>query len=169
MRPHAVKHRRGFTLIECVIALGVLFVGGYATAQLVNVLGSSTSRVDATTEAVGYANMVLAQINDARFFSPTDLDPGLTVGTHATPAGGAIDAVGTFPAVNPTMSVVYEVVACARCTDPFSNGQVALGGVEVIVTIDNVPPHERLRGPMRFFTRKEFAPSNTDPALIRGW
>ena len=176
MRTATVTNRgnRGFTLMECMIALGLLLVSGLATAQLVTVLGSSSQKVDATTEAVALANVLTAEINDAKFFSVTNLDPGLAVGPHATAVtGSTITSVGSYPSVRPIFLATYEVLTCTACNDPFGDGQVALGGVDIVVTIDNDPSRARgdwrLRGPLHFFTRKEFAPSSTDPTLIRGW
>src|SRR5262245_18719074 len=81
--------QRGFTLMEVMIALGLLLLSGLATAQLVTVLGESTQKIDATTEAVALAHVLVAEINDSRFLSATNLDPGLTVGAHATAATGS--------------------------------------------------------------------------------
>jgi hypothetical protein len=154
-----------------MVALALLFIGGIATAQLVNVLGKSSTKVDAATDAIALANVVIAQINDAAFY-PTVQDPGLSIGVHngPNPPASTIQAIGLVPPVNPQFRVSYEVIACTRCRDPYANGSVSLDGIEIIVTVDNATNQIRkLRSPMRFFVRKELAPSNTDPAFLRGW
>ncbi len=181
------KIQRGFTLLECVVAIGVLAVGSLATASLVDYMTRATSDVSSKTEALALATRLVAEIQDARLIIG-NADPGLVDGAGAplsdslgeisTPiAGSNISSVGQFEpgaalpgGPNPTLDVRYEVRGCVTCADPFATGTASLGGIEVLVSVYNVPPHRKLVRPLRLMIRKEFSPPGSSPGVaVRGW
>lgn len=181
------KTQRGFTLLECVVAIGVLAVGSLATATLVDYMTRATSDVSSKTEALALATRLVAEIQDARMIIG-NADPGLVDGAgaplsntmgeiNAPVAGSSIASVGRFEpgatgpgGPNPTLEVRYEVRNCVTCVDPFATGTASLGGIEVLVSVYNVPPHRKLVRPVRLMVRKEFSPPGASAGVaVRGW
>lgn len=180
------KVHHGFTLIECMTALAVLGIGGMATAQLITVLINGAASTGAHTEAMALASRLVAEINDARFVTGAE-DAGLVSG--GAPAGyrnypvvaSTIQTVGEFTALGEPTSpgqgayiVSYEVVNCTACANPFADGQVGLGGVEVLVTVQSAlnisnSKTPRLLRPLHLLIRKEYSPTGASGAAIRGW
>ena len=181
------KRSYGFTLLECVVAIGVLAVGALATASLVDFMTRSTTDVSTKTEALALATRLIAEIQDARMIIG-NADPGLVDGAGvpvsnglgeicAPIAGSDISSVGAFEpgattpgGLNPILNVCYEVRGCATCTDPYGTGAASLGGVEILVSVYNFNPHRKLVQPIRLMVRKEFSPPGSSGGVaVRGW
>lgn len=182
--PKLKNGRGGFTLVEVLVALGVLSIGGLATLQLIGVLIGGNNSMSANIEATTLANQTIAQISLARFI-PNDPnnDQGLVAGAlYTAPVGGnsVITTVGLFdpngqPVAtindNPRYSVSYAVANCTTCSQP-SPGAAALqgpGGVEVVVEVDNALADGPLFQPVRMVIRKTFSSSAAPLGQVRGF
>jgi prepilin-type N-terminal cleavage/methylation domain-containing protein len=145
---------RGFTLLECIVAVGLLAIGGLATARLIGVLYGSSDTVSGVTDGTSLATTLMSEIAQARY-QPGTTDPGLAIGYHAAPVGGSqIQSLGSPSLINGAYQVSYEVQSCVLCNNPYAMG-VNLGGLEVVVTVQNNPPYTHLRAPLNFYLRKE--------------
>jgi hypothetical protein len=144
-----------------MVAVGLLALGGLATARLLGVLSTTSNTVAGVTDGTTFATSLISEIMSAQYEPNTTpvpvVDPGLVPGVYNAPApGSAITTVGNLPIgdPNPTMTASYEVVVCQLCNNPFNTGQT-LGGLDILVTIQNVPGYTRLRAPINFYLRKE--------------
>jgi prepilin-type N-terminal cleavage/methylation domain-containing protein len=179
--------RRGFTLIEVMVAVAVLAVAALGTLGLIFVLTRSNEHVGGQSDALALATQIISEIQNAPFLAGAgNQDPGLTViGPQSEAvAGSMIRTVGRFNPGSMTpvpdaqaafYNVRYEVIAW---NDP-STGLP--GGVEVLVTVDNdlsaqreaaganrvqertIP--QRLLSPVQLVVRRELAGS---PAVANG-
>lgn len=180
---------RGFTLVECIMALAVVGIGAVATAKMVTMMYKSTSDTHAVAEAVALATRVIAEVNDASMVPGLE-DPGLissgqAISNVASPAeiqapipNSRIQSIGKFatgslvPGIGtPTLLVTYEVRNCTVCGIPYPSnpGLTSINGVDVMVSVYNVPPFTRLTRPLHFLVRKNYQPSMQDlkPANLR--
>lgn len=171
------KNSRGFTLLEVMVATGILAVAGLGTLSLIGVLTRSNTHVSAQTEALALATQLVSEIQNAPYLAGAgNQDPGLlAIGEVTAPVpGSTITTVGRFhdgqtpvvdPAVPARFSVRYELSAW--------NEPVTLtpGGVDVLVTVDNdrrtraFDSTQRLMAPVQLMVRKEFVGS---PAVANG-
>ena len=190
-RRSRTRRRKGFSLVEVMVAMGVMTIGGLATLQLITILISSNQNVSSTTDATALANRVISEISAARFISAADFDAGLTTGVYTTPSpGSTITTVGLFSpgvptpvtaAQNPAYRVSYQVVNCLSCLNPIAGNTAATGtgGVEVVVEVDNflnptgsassggpAAGERRLLRPIRMVIRREYTAA-ADNASIR--
>lgn len=173
-------NRRGFTLIEVMVAVAILAAAGLGTLSLIGVLIRSNQHVSAQTEALALATQLVTEIQNAQYVQgvPAMQDPGLA------PAPGVVSAprplsrivtVGRFSPPDPTpvpvanaarFLVTYEIVGW---NEPVSGNP---GGVDILVTVDNDRDRAGIEGlsssevdalmrPVQIVVRKEFSGSPT--------
>ena len=186
---------QGFSLVEVLVAMGVMAIGGLATLQLITILISSNQNVSSTTDATALANRLVSEISAARFISASDFDACLTPGvyTNALSSPCSSPTIATFglfapgvptpitAAQNPAYRVSYQVVNCLSCLNPVAGNTAATGtgGVEVVVEVDNylnptgsgagtggASGERRLLRPIRMVIRREYT-ATADTASIR--
>jgi len=174
-----MMRRKGFTLIEVLVAMGVLAIGGLATLQLIGVLINSNQSVGAGTDAIALANRLVSEISDARFINPADVDPGLNIldgrPIVAPVTGSRIRSVGLFrpgtldpvtATEGPIYRVEYRSVPCLICRNPVTGAE---GGIEVLITVANFDRDTGpLLQPVQMMLRREYNPTLADGAAIRG-
>jgi prepilin-type N-terminal cleavage/methylation domain-containing protein len=194
-RRHRLRRNKGFSLVEVMVAMGVMTIGGLATLQLITILISSNQNVSSTTDATALANRLVSEISAARFISASEFDACLTPGVYtnalsATCASPTIATYGLFApgvptpvtaAQNPAYRVSYQVVNCLSCLNPIAGNTAATGtgGVEVVVEVDNFrnptgsaassgtsSGERRLLRPIRMVLRREYTAA-ADTASIR--
>jgi prepilin-type N-terminal cleavage/methylation domain-containing protein len=175
--------RHGFSLVEVMVAMGVLAIGGLATLQLIGVLINSNKNLGAGTDGVALANRVMSEVQAAPFFTD-QADPGLVIGAFTQPViGSRVRTVGWFAPNNPdplpdpgggnipvdaTYAVRYQVYACASCDDPTGSGVGGPGGVEVVVEVANAKAGGPLLRPVQFMVRKERSTRTDSTSPVRG-
>lgn len=183
-----MKYRRskhGFSLVEVLVAMAVLSIGGLATLRLVGLLISSNSNMSATTDATALATRLVAEIGNAQFVDQANQDPHLAINTYdAATVRNTASSITTFgnftpgglnavaAGQNPVYTVTYEVVACdvAICGSPTAVPPAPRGGgVEIMVTVSNFSISGPMLRPIRFVLRKEYTASSATGAAIRGY
>lgn len=178
--------RRGFTLIEVMVAVAVVGIAAAGTSALMVTIVRRNAAMAAQAEAVALATRLVAEVQDAPLF-PGASDPGLLqAGLPASDAlggeigvavpGSTLLTVGRFrpgasaPSADgdETFDVRYEVRACAICALPFGAGRPSLGGIDVLVSVYEVGNGGRLLRPVRMSVRKEMMAAQ-GAAAPRGW
>lgn len=141
------SERAGFTLIEVLVALAVLAVGGLATLQLVGVVSQSNGNVSAEAEALSVARDLRARLENLPLLRPNLADAAWTPGPPAitAPIGNAqLDPFLTAPFYIGPAGGRYSVQYLVRQLTPIAgpdrdgDGAIDVAAVDVIITIDSV-------------------------------
>ncbi len=142
------RNNRGFTLIEVMVALGVLMVAGLGTLQLVDVLSRSNGNVSAEVEALALARDLRAELENVPLLrnTITPFNPAWTTGSPVTtsPDPTRIRTIG--PNVIGANGGRYRVQytrtpwtpPAGQGPDRDNNGVVDLGGFDITITVDNI-------------------------------
>lgn len=179
------RNRRGFTLIEVLVATAVLGIGAVATLRLVGLLINSNANMSANTDAMAFASRLAAEIGAARFIEPGNQDPHLALGTYTDPDGSAVrDSSSTIQswgayapggisrgAARPIFLVSYQVRACPNdvCGNPNpGRDEPQGGGVDIIIEVRNFDTQGPLLKPVYFVLRKEYNAA-ANGAAVRGF
>lgn len=173
----------GFTLLEVLVALVVLAIGGFSTLELVNILTRSNAYMGGQTDAVALATKLLSEIEGAKFIDTTTYDPGLEPDTVVKSAvdGSTIRTVGDFApggqTGQPIFHVYYQVAGCGTaskgglsCAPADCPSCLSWNGVEVLVEVTNINEGGPLLKPVEMVLRKEYSPSMAASGTpVRGW
>lgn len=142
--------RRGFSLLEVLIALAVITAAGLGTLQLLDVLSRSNSNVAGQSEALALARTLRSEIeNQDMLLGQIVADPRWAAGLHAAPMPGVFDTVGDItagPFAN-KYRVTWELTRWQPDVDgdgapdntPPENG---VRGADIVIRVDNIigPP-----------------------------
>lgn len=142
------RTKRGFTLIEVLVALGILMIAGLGTLQLVDVLSRSNGNVSAEVEAMALARDLRAELENIPLLrnTVTPFHPAWTVGSPVTtsPDPARIPTIGAnvIGANGGRYRVQYTRVPwtppAGQGPDRDNNGVPDLGGFDITITVDNV-------------------------------
>jgi len=138
---------RGFTLIEVLVALAILCVGGLGTLQLLGLLSKSNGNVNAETEAMQMARELRSEIENVSLLRTQLGPPTWPVGAPITASTNvAIDGNKIGPnVVGPNggrYSVQYQLAnwtpPVGQGPDRNNDGVVDVAGLDITITVDNV-------------------------------
>lgn len=134
---------RGFTLLEVLIALAILVVGGLGTLQLMDVVSKSSSNVSAENEALSLARQLRSEM-EQQVLLPGDLGAAWwSAGLHTAPDANplcVIDTVGNINGAQQAQGGRYRVEYTVAQWNPDIDGD-GLGdgvrGLDITVVVDN--------------------------------
>lgn len=138
-------NERGFSLIEVLIALAVLAVGGLGTLQLLEVVSKSSANVSAEAEAMSLARQLRSEIEQQALLPANLVDPWWTPGTKLAPDGNAACVIDTVGNVGQALSAAqggrYRVeytVGAAWNPDIDGDGTPdGVRGLDITIVVDN--------------------------------
>jgi len=164
--------RHGFTLLEVLIALGILVIGGLGTLQLLDLMSRSNGNVSAEAEAMEIARELRAGLENIPLLRPNLVFPVWQIGPVVTaplhPAIGP-NAIGNSIA-GPNggrYNVSYQITGwtppAGEGPDRDGDGNVDLSSLDIVITVDNpianlnlaTRPESRLLRPVIIAFRKD--------------
>jgi prepilin-type N-terminal cleavage/methylation domain-containing protein len=178
------RRSRGFTLVEALVAIGILAIAGTGMLRLLGTLAQTNQQVSGETEGLALATRLLAEIENAPYVRNGRTDPGAYTNGLAAPGGSLIRSYGLMnpdsltavaPGGNAVYRVTYEVVPWTGVAGP-----AGADGVDIVVTVDNATARDadevtatreptRLMRAIRLATRRTLADSPTanDAGVLR--
>lgn len=139
-----MSRSRGFTLIEVLVALAVLTVGGLGTLQLLDVLSRSNGNVGAEVEALAIARDLRAQLESVPLLR-ADLAarPAWTAASPVTAPVAGVTTIGPN-VVGPNggrYRVQYTRVpwtpVAGQGPDRDNDGAPDIAALDITITVDN--------------------------------
>jgi prepilin-type N-terminal cleavage/methylation domain-containing protein len=147
----------GFSLLEVLVSMAILGIGAALSLKLIGVFINTNKRLSSNHEALALASRMTAEVMNAPFRSPTDIDPGLQVSANRYElpvVTSVIQSVGAFysesyltvaantlPNRRAKFMTSYLVSACPSpacdVPNPASPGNTMVGGIDIFIEVRN--------------------------------